>query len=150
MPLQAVEALRGCETSRLPHFQTFGSQMAARLSALRAGRFQPPGRFQVLISVRACVDPRPIVRLEGLGTLKKATPSGTRTGDLPSSSIVPQASTLPRAPICIHFSIPSSVENTLYDIVLVFRRPEVTMISVEYEVLTAAVLLLACLLWFLR
>jgi hypothetical protein len=31
---------------------TFGSQMAARLSALRAGRSLPPGRFLVLISVR--------------------------------------------------------------------------------------------------
>jgi hypothetical protein len=46
--VQAVEALR----LRLPHFQTFGSWMAARLSALRAGRFLPPGKFLVLISVR--------------------------------------------------------------------------------------------------
>jgi hypothetical protein len=37
---------------RLPHFQTFGSQMAARLSALCAGCFLPPGRFLVLVSVR--------------------------------------------------------------------------------------------------
>jgi hypothetical protein len=42
----------GCERLRLPHFQTFGPQMAARLSALRAGRFLPPGRFLTLISVR--------------------------------------------------------------------------------------------------
>jgi hypothetical protein len=38
------------------------------LSALRAGRPLPPGRFLVLISVR--VDPRAIVRPEGLGQLK--------------------------------------------------------------------------------
>jgi hypothetical protein len=38
------------------------------------------------------------VRLEGLGKLKKKlTLSGTRTGDLPACSTVPQPTTLPRA-----------------------------------------------------
>jgi hypothetical protein len=41
-----------------------------------------------------------IVRLEGLGKLKKKSIlSGTRTGDLLACSIVPQPTTLPRAPI---------------------------------------------------
>jgi hypothetical protein len=44
--------------------------MAVRLSALRAGRPLTAGRFVVLISVRSWVDPRAIVRLEGLGQLK--------------------------------------------------------------------------------
>jgi hypothetical protein len=49
--------------------------MAVRLSALRASRPLPPGRFLVLISVRGLVDPRAIVRLEGLGKLKNPVTS---------------------------------------------------------------------------
>jgi hypothetical protein len=65
--------------------------MAARLSALRAGRFLPPGRFLVLIFVSGWVDPRAIVRLEGLSKLKKSTSSSTRTGDLPACNILYEA-----------------------------------------------------------
>jgi hypothetical protein len=42
-----------------------------RLSALRAGRPLAPGRFLVVIFVIGWVDSRDIVRLEGLGKLKK-------------------------------------------------------------------------------
>jgi hypothetical protein len=41
-----------------------------RLSALRAGRPLPPGRFIVLISLRCWIYPRSIARLERLGKLK--------------------------------------------------------------------------------
>jgi hypothetical protein len=44
--------------------------MAVRLSAISSGRYLTPGRFLVLISVRCWVDPRAIMRLEGLGKLK--------------------------------------------------------------------------------
>jgi hypothetical protein len=44
--------------------------MAVRLSALRAGRPLPPGRYLVLISVRGLINLRTIVRLERLGQLK--------------------------------------------------------------------------------
>jgi hypothetical protein len=43
IPVQAVEGPYGCERLRLPHFQTIGSPMAARLLALRAGGLLPPG-----------------------------------------------------------------------------------------------------------
>jgi hypothetical protein len=39
-----------------------------------------------------------IVRLEGLGQLKKIHLIGTRTRDLPACSIVPEPTTLPCAP----------------------------------------------------
>jgi hypothetical protein len=54
---------------------TVGSQMAMRLSALRAGRPLPSGRFIMLISVRDSVDPGAMVQLEGLEQLKNTTSS---------------------------------------------------------------------------
>jgi hypothetical protein len=64
-------------TRRASHIsQTIGWQMAVRLSALSAGRPLPSGIFLMLISVRGWVDPRVIVRLEGLGQLKNPMTSG--------------------------------------------------------------------------
>jgi hypothetical protein len=69
--------------------------MALKLSTIRACRLLSPGRRLVLISVRGWVDPRAIVRLEGLGQLKyPMTSLGIR--DLPACSIVPQPSTPPQ------------------------------------------------------
>jgi hypothetical protein len=72
--------------------------MAVRLWALRAGRPLPPGRFLVPICVRGRVDPRAILRLEGLDKLKKSNDLiGNRNRYLPACSTVPQPTTLPRA-----------------------------------------------------
>jgi hypothetical protein len=53
-------------------FYTIVSQMAARLSALNAGRLFAPGRFLVLISVRDWVDSNELI--------------GNRTSELPTCS----------------------------------------------------------------
>jgi hypothetical protein len=78
IPVQAVEALRA-------HRWRQGCQPYAPAA------FYPQEDF-----FRGCVEPRAIVRLEELGKFKKSTFSGTRTGDLPACSIVPQPTTLPR------------------------------------------------------
>jgi hypothetical protein len=72
--------------------------MAVRLSALRAGRTLPTGRFLVLISVIGFTDTRAIKRLEGLGKLKKIRLTGTRNRYLLACSTVPKPTTLQRAP----------------------------------------------------
>jgi hypothetical protein len=84
----------GLREVEAPTFSDIRIIDGGKVVTLQAGRFLPPGKFLILISVRGQVDLGPIVRLEGLGKLKKSTSSGTRTGDLPACSIVPQPTTL--------------------------------------------------------
>jgi hypothetical protein len=72
--------------------------MCGEVVSLTRRRSLPPGRFPALISVRARVDLRAIVRLEGLGKLKKIHVIGTWIRDFPACSMVPQPTTLPRVP----------------------------------------------------
>jgi hypothetical protein len=69
-----------------------------KFSTSLAGRTLLPGRFLVLICVRGWVDPRAVVRLEGLGQLENPVTIENRTRDIPACSIVPQPTTLPRSP----------------------------------------------------
>jgi hypothetical protein len=69
----------------------------------------PPGRFQVLISVRGWVHSSVIVRLEGLNQLKTFNALiGNRTRDLPACSIVLQPTTLPS----VTFGVPGRMPDT--------------------------------------
>jgi hypothetical protein len=79
--------------------------MTARFSALTTGRTPLPRNIiflsLVLTSVRSWVNPGAMVRLQGLGKLKKKIINviGTRTRDLPACNIVSHPNTLPRAPL---------------------------------------------------
>jgi len=64
VPLQARRGPEGFRKLRFPDFVT--TQDGGRLSALRTGRLYPQEILLVLIYVRGCVDPRTIVRSEGL------------------------------------------------------------------------------------
>jgi hypothetical protein len=73
IPLQALTGPGGSRRLRLPDFKTIGTWM----SALRIGCLYPQEIFLVLISVRDWIDPKAIVRPEGLCQWKIAmTPSG--------------------------------------------------------------------------
>jgi hypothetical protein len=69
-------------------FWTIGSQMAVRLSALRACRPLPPGWFLALISVRGWVDPRGHSAAGRIRSVEKSNYLiGNRLRDLPACSI---------------------------------------------------------------
>jgi hypothetical protein len=84
-------------------FYTVGSQMAMRLSALRAGRPLPPGRFLALFSVKSLSRPLGHIAAGSIGQIEKSNDLiENRTRDLLAFSIVPQPTTLPCATFVIY------------------------------------------------
>jgi hypothetical protein len=83
----------GSATSRFPHFVHNWLTDGGEVVRPCAGPALPPARFLVLIYVRGRVKPVVIVRLEGLGQLKKIsmTLSGIASPDLSACS---EASTI--------------------------------------------------------
>jgi hypothetical protein len=76
---QAAEDHRVVRCRGSHMFWTIGSQMAVRLSALRAGRPLNRGRFLVLTSVKGWVDPRAIALMQGLCKVKIIKHNPTKT-----------------------------------------------------------------------
>jgi hypothetical protein len=94
IPIEALEALRVARGWGSHIFRHSATDVGKFFSSMRRPLFTLR-KFMVLISVGGWVDPRAIVRLEGLDKLKKSTSSGTRTSNLPACNVVPQQTTLP-------------------------------------------------------
>ena len=84
IPVQASERPRWFQEIQAPRFPDNWHMKVVRSSAALIGRLYPQNIFLVLISVRGWVDPRALLRPEGLCQWKIPMTVGNRTHNLPA------------------------------------------------------------------
>ena len=77
---------RGFQKIQAPRFHDIRHMKVVRSSASRTGRLYPQEMFLVLIFTRVWVDPRAMVRSEGIAPQKSSDTAGNWSRDRPTSS----------------------------------------------------------------
>jgi hypothetical protein len=89
IPLRGLDRPRVFQEVGVPYFKTAGTWRWEGCQSYAPAVFTPQERFLVLCSVRDCVNPRPIVRPEGLSQWKiPMTPSGMEPATFQLSAFI--------------------------------------------------------------